>query len=124
MPKRVLPEGTTETIARLTREGWSASRIAEHLDVTERTVVRYRKRAGVAGPPRVNLRPEQIERIETLVGEGMPSRWVAEDVGCSAQTVKRHRPMGRAAAREYRQEFARIRANPVLLDLHREFAPR
>lgn len=124
MPKRVLPEGTTETIARLTREGWSASRIAEHLHVAVRTVIRHRKRAGVAARRRDDLTREQIERIELLVGEGMPSSWVAEDVGCSRETVRRRQPIGRDVEQEFRRVFARIGNDPALLELHRQFAPR
>ena len=35
-------------VARLTRAGLSASQIADQLDITRRTVVRHRRRTGVA----------------------------------------------------------------------------
>lgn len=124
MPKRVLPEGTTETIARLTREGWSAENIADHLGVNPRTVQRHRMRAGVGQPHRDPLSERARERIDRLIREGMPSTWVAEDIGCSRWTVNQHRPMGREATREWRQAWVRIRTRPELLALHREFAPQ
>ena len=43
-----LGEEFDESVRVLTREGWSAARIAEHLGVSERTVVRARTRGRVA----------------------------------------------------------------------------
>lgn len=50
LPARAVPPSARrEAVVRLTRAGWGAHRIAEHLDTTWRTVFRHRAAARAAG---------------------------------------------------------------------------
>lgn len=111
-------------IVQMTREGSTAREIAQRLKVTPRTVTRVRSAMGIANEAPAELTAEQIARIELLIGEGMPSTWVAEDVGCARWTVLKYMRLGREATSEWLQAWCAIRPNPTLLQLHREFAPR
>lgn len=121
MPTR---EDRDEQVVALTAEGYSAAAIAAGLGVTQRTVVRIRSRAQIAQAKAPELTPEQRNRILTLIKEGMPATWIAEDIGCARGTITRHALVGHTSSNEWRQVWARIRRNDALLQLHREFAPK
>lgn len=113
-----------EEVVKLTLEGNSAPTIASRLGITPRSVARIRVRAQIAQPHPPPLTREQLERITTLIGEGMPSTWIAEDIGCHYHTVLRHSPQGKEATAEWMRAWQNIRRNETLYRLHREFAPR
>lgn len=64
-------------------------------------------------------------RVKNLAREGLPTAWIAEDVGLRRETVDRWRKRaGIPYAGDYRVAYMSIRRNPTLLELHREFAPK
>lgn len=121
---RPTTEDRVKQVIALTAEGYSAATIAARLGVTQRTVVRLRRRAQIAQAKAPELTPEQRDRIAVLIREGMPATWIAEDVGCARGTITRHALVGATSSSEWRQVWNRIRRNDALLQLHREFAPK
>jgi len=69
------------------------------------------------------LTDEERERMRILVAEGMPAPWIAEDLGRSRSTVTNNFPFGREASLEWLRAWSDIRRSPILLELHKEFAP-
>lgn len=110
-----------ERVRALTEAGMSAPQIALELNIVERTVNRYRARAGVAQVPPRALTPEELRWLHAVRAEGMPATWVAETIGVSQDTVRRRGRMPAGARREWLTAWAGIRHNPTLLALHREF---
>lgn len=90
------PSVDTEKIVQLTREGWTAPKIAKELGISQRTVQRWRRAGGVAvvDDPRTRWRatPEWKEAAAKLIDEGYPMQDVAALTGVSTKTVKRHFP--------------------------------
>lgn len=117
-------EDRVQQVIALTAEGYSAATIAARLGVTQRTVVRIRRRAQIAQEKAPELTHEQRDRISVLIQEGMPATWIAEDIGCARGTITRHALVGDTSSNEWRQVWNRIRRNDALLQLHREFAPK
>ena len=63
-------------------------------------------------------------RVHTLLAEGMPSSWIAEDIGRSRDTVlpvARRRGDHAEAVREWKSVWSQIKNNAVLLALHEQF---
>lgn len=81
-----------ERVADLTRRRYSATFIAELLGVSERTVVRDRRRAGVACPHKPPLSESQLEWAHMLLEEGCPYKEVARTVGCGVTTLRTRFP--------------------------------
>lgn len=82
-----------ERAATLTREGLSATEIADILGVSTRTVARYRRRTGTQlGEPSPRLADDQIEWIRQLLDDGCSRAETARTVGVSPNTVCRHFP--------------------------------
>jgi methylphosphotriester-DNA--protein-cysteine methyltransferase len=88
-----------ERVAEWTRAGVVAEDIAARLKISKRSVLRYRRRAGVAQPPPVPLTAEQLARAEHLLDDGCSVAETARTIGCSDRSVVRHFP-GRAWTRE------------------------
>lgn len=82
----------TDQVAEMTRTGFTLADIARSLGVTERTVSRCRKRAGIAGPAAVPLTAEQIATAQQLLDDGATVAETARTIGCSQQTVSRYFP--------------------------------
>lgn len=81
--------------------------------------------AGRRGP-RPKLTPELIARIEELVAEGVPKRWIADDIGMSYYIVRAYlinRADAQVNERQFNQVWTAIRPNPTLLKWHAMFAP-
>ncbi|GAA1891616.1 hypothetical protein [Williamsia serinedens] len=94
-------------VRRLTRHGYSASRIAAAIGVAERTVVRDRVAIGVA-----QRRPELIseavwERVEKLMAGGCSCAEAARTVGISKHAVA-HRFPDHKWTRAQTAEWARF----------------
>lgn len=73
------------------------------------------------------LSKEKLDRMLVLAREGMPTNWIAEDVGLSADTVRKHvckNPDYRREIRGWSSVWPKIRKSSKLMGLHREFAPR
>jgi DNA-binding NarL/FixJ family response regulator len=113
-----------DAIVHMTLEGLSSREIGHRVKVTQRTVSRVRRLMGVAQEVNPRLTREQRARIDRLIDEGMPATWIAEDVGCSDQTVRRYRQSSEEDTRVWRQVFAFVMRSSVLVELHREFAPK
>lgn len=66
---------------------------------------------------------EQIQRIRQLHDEGMPSSWIAEDVGLRPSQVRRIAGPS-SGATEWRRCWALIRRDADLFALHQSLAPK
>jgi IS30 family transposase len=71
-----------------------------------------------------HLTDEQRARVKQLRAEGMPATWIAEDIGCNAETARAVVQAKPEEVLDWRQSFALIRRNPELYALHRQFAPK
>jgi hypothetical protein len=76
----------------------------------------------------LRLTEEQLQRATTLIDEGMPATWVAEDLGLPNRHAinKRFqdRPGREVSRKEWERVWFRIMNSPILLDLHQQFTPR
>lgn len=108
-----------DRVVAMTRQGMSASAIAEVLHVATRTVQRDRKAGGVSkafcGERRIT--PEEIERAGELLADGCSLGETARTLGRAHETIRRRYPdavwsraqvsanavMARQASRVYRE---------------------
>jgi hypothetical protein len=102
----------------------SAVRIARDLELEPNRVLRVLRRRGVlirkvATP----LDTETRGRIEQLRTEGVLSTWIREETGRSLSVIGRVCQNSQAEA-EWHAVWPKIRSNPALLALHREFSPK
>lgn len=70
------------------------------------------------------LTADERARVVALRTEGLPARWIAEDLGTTENTVTRTCPARPEEAAEWRTVFQQIRRDPELFALHTEIAPR
>ncbi|TXH58301.1 MAG: hypothetical protein E6Q97_02545 [Desulfurellales bacterium] len=81
-----------EKVVELTARGWTAKQISENLGLTERTVQRYRKSAGISEPPLPRVSDAQFDAALRLLEDGAPYSEAAATVGCSAHALRRRFP--------------------------------
>lgn len=87
-----------ERAARLTRQGYTATEIAEDLGVTTRSVQRYRREAGISRPPHAfRWTPEADETARRMLDSGSTRAAVARAIGAAHATVSRRYPRGARA---------------------------
>lgn len=81
-----------QRIIAMTRQGYSARRIAEALNTTARTIVRHRNALGIAqasNPPH----PKEVrDRAKELLDDGASYSEVARTVGASITQISRWHP--------------------------------
>lgn len=80
----------------------------------------------MTAPLRRALSPDAERRARLLLEEGMPATWVAEDLGVPSEYIYAVSTQIQDRAEhvlEWQRAWARLRRNPLLLDLHREFNP-
>ena len=94
-----------ERIAKLTRRGWSARAIAAEVGCTERTVVRIRKKTGVAKPAARRLTDADRALAERLFADGCSVSEVERTLGRSQGSLCHAFP-GRGWTRQQTGEFA------------------
>ena len=87
-----------DRVMELTRDGRSARDIAEILGITERSVLRHRRAAGLSREPGTPMTADELRRAEALLNDGCSLQEVARTLGRSARTIKRRFP-GRAWTR-------------------------
>lgn len=112
-----------DVIRDLSAKGVFVSEIARQLGVTDRAVTRRRARMGLSRPTTRRMDEATRERVLCLRAEGMPGRWIAEDVGFNEDWIYKIAPGSPEDVREWRSAWMKIRKNPTLVALHREFAP-
>lgn len=124
---------TAERVEQAYRDGARTSNdLARALNVTPRTALRWIDQVGLPGVKREraysSLSDEQVERIRWMLEDGVPLKWVAETVGVAHSTVSHVKGRLGLTRNDNSYAFAgvlhSIRANPILVDLHREFAPK
>lgn len=79
-------------VAEYVRQGLTVRQIAERLDVTTRTVWRYKHDLGLTVPNPAPLPPERWVEAEQLLDEGAPYAEVARTIGCEWHAVKERFP--------------------------------
>lgn len=93
----------------LQRLGYSAAQIAERMGVTDRTVTRWRKNAGLTKPIAENVgRPVADERLDAaarLLEDGAPYAEVCRTLGMNSRTVRKYFP-GHTWTAEQSGQFA------------------
>lgn len=105
----------------------TSGQLAAMLGLSERQALRWLNRISPSSDrnPARPCSPETYARMGVLAQEGVPSAWIAEDVGYQRRAVDRYRErQGVQSDGEYKAVCQSIRRNPVLLALHREFAPK
>ncbi|WP_323985913.1 hypothetical protein [Microbacterium plantarum] len=70
------------------------------------------------------LTEQQRERVVALRTEGLPARWIAEDLGTTENTVTNVCQARPEEVAEWRSVFQYIRRHPELFKLHTEIAPK
>jgi DNA-binding CsgD family transcriptional regulator len=86
-------ESRCDAVVRMTKQGYSTRQIATVLGMTERSVTRYRKRAGITqGKPGVPPTAEQLELAAQLFEDGCSIAEVARTLGFSTSTIARYFP--------------------------------
>lgn len=95
MSSNVSDPDIAERVRQLTSVGRSAADIAAALRISERTVVRYRRRVGIAKPVVEHMTVEQLARAEQLLDDGCSAAETARSVGVAPSTIRRRFP-GRA----------------------------
>lgn len=93
-------------VARLTKEGWTAKAIAEHLGCGVRAVTRSRVRSGVARPSPRFLTPEEIDTVERLLADGASLREAARTIGRESGATLHRRFAGRGWTHQECGQFA------------------
>ena len=81
-----------DRISALIASGWSDARIARELDISTRTVIRYKHRLGSAVRSQKRLTAEEIEQARRLLEDGCSYGEVARTIGFSYQAIKRKLP--------------------------------
>lgn len=79
--------------------------------------------------PSATITSQQRERATLLLEDGVPTSWVAEDVGLSLTTVEGFitpelRARREPSRKDWLSAWTSIKRNPTLLALHREFTTR
>lgn len=78
-------------------------------------------------PEKSFITAEDSVTIEKLVADGVPTRWIAETINVTIDTLKNHLK-GRADARQnaanYNAVWTSIRPNDTLRKWHHLFAPK
>jgi DNA-binding CsgD family transcriptional regulator len=90
--RRAVYGETWERIVALTKQGRTATEIADALGVTRRTVVRARRRAGIAQPVKPPLSDEERARARELLDDGASCTEVARTLGRNPKTILAHFP--------------------------------
>jgi predicted transcriptional regulator len=70
------------------------------------------------------LTADERSRVVVLRTEGLPARWIAEDVGTTENTVTNICHARPEEVAEWRTVFQQIRRDPELFALHTEIAPK
>ncbi len=71
-----------------------------------------------------HLTVDERDRVVVLRTEGLPARWIAEDVGTTENTVTKVCQARPEEVAEWRSVFQQIRRDPELFKLHTEIAPK
>jgi len=102
-----------EAVARMTRQGQSASQIAVQLGITKRSVVRHRRVAGVSGKHCSTPIPEEdLAFAKSILDEGASYSEAAASIGRSYKILAQKFPgygWTRSQAIEYRWLNQRLR---------------
>lgn len=117
-PETELVEYRRETITRLTQAGYSLAQIAVRLGITERTVQRHRKAAGLTQPIAPPMSQHEIAIARELLEDGASYSEVRRSIGRCVETLQRHLPgygWNQTMAAEYRHLRERLdELRPVL----------
>lgn len=95
MPRANDPELVAERrrmVITLTRQGVSASQIADRIGVRKRSVTRIRSAAGIAQSGGSPMTGRELLRARALLDDGASYHEVARTLGRPARTVERHLP--------------------------------
>lgn len=101
---RPTDEGIYERVIELSRDNVRPKEIADILKISERTVHRYRRRAGFPTQPSEPWTAEDQRRADMLFDDGCSLNEVARTLGRTDTVIKRHCP-GRKWTREQEKEW-------------------
>lgn len=80
--------GRLADVSELTQRGYSLTQISNKLDISPRTVLRYRRKAGFGNPcPPRPFSPEEVARVEELLEDGCSFSECARTVGRDVKTL-------------------------------------
>lgn len=124
MTRHIMTEEDCELVREMTEKGKTGMEIALMIGVSDQTIFRTRRRMGIDMPTVRHFTEEERDRVRRLRQEGMPASWIAEDLGCSISAIHDIVHANPDEVLAWRQSWARIRRDPALYALHREFAPK
>lgn len=85
-----------DEVARLTRQGFSLTEIAERVGCSTRHVGRIRVACGVAQPPPAltnrPITPERLEAVARMLADGASNREIMRTLGVHYETLQRYFP--------------------------------
>jgi hypothetical protein len=90
LSRQSVAERTLETV-RMSRNGLKVREIALKLGVSERTVERYRKAAGICHPYH-QLSNEEVMGIKAMIDDGFSYSEISRTTGVDWQAIKRRFP--------------------------------
>jgi Bacterial regulatory proteins, luxR family len=95
VPRKPIPSTHPDEVAERLKQvpalvalGLTNTQIGYRLDVTERTVSRYRDRLGLGAPPNA-MSPEEVEAVERMLDEGCSLSEAARTIGRDARNIAR-----------------------------------
>lgn len=94
-PPKILSQLDYDRILELEREGKTMAQIGEALNVSVRTVMRYRARGGISRPttcPGLKATPEWKAKVQELLAEDYSHRAIAQITNVNPRTVALHFP--------------------------------
>lgn len=77
-----------EKVVTMTRAGMSAAEIALHLGIAQRSVVRIRKRCGIAKPKPPPLTAEELAVAKALLEDGASRAEAARSIGRNQSAIE------------------------------------
>lgn len=104
------PRVDREEFTRLNDEGFTIPMLAEHFGISTTYVTRLRTKLGIKSRNRLDLTPERLTVIESMLEDGMSFKEIHRTEGVDMETLRRRFP-GRGWTVEQANEYrAAIRA--------------
>lgn len=108
-----------QQVVEMTRQGLTAVQIGFALGITERSVVRHRRAAGVSLRSLADpMTPEELERAQQLLDDGCSYAEVGRTLGRAARTLRNHFPNQGWDEETMREHLAALRRCKVQMTKH------
>ena len=114
---------TKEALAPFAERNATAKEIADHFDVSTRSARRALVKHGFSEPSPQRIFTEvELAFARRLLDDNVPIAWVAETLKADRKAIVKH--LGGRRDSVWSHVWPQIMRNPILLELHQEFAPK